>query len=178
MDTDIESSIIVHRKDGTQMKFHEYGTGLYYYDASINRLPNDTNDASFTYCFVETVENNKKLFTRRELLRADQAKELYIRLGRPGQSLYKKILGNNLIKNCPITVEDARRAILIYGPDLYSLKGKMVRSVGRALPSFVPISIPDYVLQHHRDVTLAVDFLYVQRLPFFILNQETFSTMA
>ena len=167
MDTDKEPCINVHRKDGTIMKFQQYGSGLYYYDASVNKRTNNTNEDVSTYCFVETVANNKKLFTRRELESAEQARQLYIKLGRPGQQLFESILSKNLIRNCPVTAEDAKRAAFIYGPELYSLKGKMVRGSSRALPSFVPIAVPDYILQHHKHVTLAMNFFYVQRIPFF-----------
>ena len=33
MDASVEASINVHRKDGTAMKFKEYKSGLYYYEA-------------------------------------------------------------------------------------------------------------------------------------------------
>ena len=60
MDTAIEACMNVHRKDGSIMKFKEYLTGLYYYDAAQNKKPNNTNEDVSGYCFVETVDNNKK----------------------------------------------------------------------------------------------------------------------
>jgi hypothetical protein len=53
--------------------------------------------------------------------------------------------------------------MLIYGPDLATLKGKTTR--GRAtphVPSFTAIPIPAPILQHHQEITLCVDFFFVQ----------------
>ena len=168
MDTAVEACMNVHRKDGSIMKFTEYRSGLYYYDVPKTNTNNNTNENVdlYSYCFVETVDNNKKLFTRKEVERAEQAVRLYAKLGRPGQDVFESILSKGLIKNCPITADDAKRAIVIYGQDLYSLKGKMVKSASRALPAFVPISIPKYILQHHKHVTLSADFFYAQGMPF------------
>jgi hypothetical protein len=57
----------VYRQDGSIMKFKEYKSGLYYYDATdhTDAVPNpsSTND---NYLFLLTVAGNKASFTRRE----------------------------------------------------------------------------------------------------------------
>ena len=52
MDTSVEVCVNVHRKDGSIMKFKEYHSGLYYYDASPKNKINTTNDDVNAYCFV------------------------------------------------------------------------------------------------------------------------------
>ena len=59
MDTDIEPALLVHRQDGTIMKFCEFRTGLYYFDASD---PNNTSTQVTNYCFIHTVAKNKRMF--------------------------------------------------------------------------------------------------------------------
>ena len=67
------------------------------------------------------------MYTQRQVNAADQAKTLYQHLGMPGYRIFFQALEHNHIKNCPLTVEDARRAIKIYGPDIAHLKGKGTR---------------------------------------------------
>jgi len=109
MDTSIEPTLCVHRLDGTIMKFEEQESGLYVFkpnsNASINIYPHCT--------LVTTIEENKKMFTRRQVYNADLARELYRKIGRPGEDAFENILRNNRIHNCPITVDDARRAVII-----------------------------------------------------------------
>ena len=162
MDTATEPSMIVHRADGTLMKFREYTTGLYIYDAA---LPKD-NESVSDYCLVNTVAKNKALYHRREVEGAKRAKDLYIKLGRPSQQCFEQMLSNKLIHNCPVTTEDARRALTIYGPDVSALKGKTTKHKGTAHPQVKPITLPTHILENHKDVTLFVDILYVQGIPF------------
>jgi hypothetical protein len=52
MDTALEHCMIVHRKDGTLMKFRQYTSGLYYYDAAPDSFnSNHTSTDSDAYTF-------------------------------------------------------------------------------------------------------------------------------
>ena len=50
--------------------------------------------------------------------------DLYKKIGRPSYNSYFHILQNNLIRECPVTVMDAKRALKIYGKDAAAIKGK------------------------------------------------------
>ena len=161
MDTAVEAALCVHRTDGTVMKFIEYSTGLYYFDTSQQKLTTSQNITG--YSFVTTVAGNQSRFHRREIAAADAARKLYRHLGRPSQAHFEHILANNLLLNCPVTVDDARRAIAIYGPDPGSLMGKTTkRPAAEHVPTFHPIPAPAFILADHRKVTLCVDIFYVQ----------------
>jgi hypothetical protein len=54
MDTFVEAAMHIHRKDGTVMKFKEYKSGLYYYNAGPKH--SNTRDA---YLFLNTLAENK-----------------------------------------------------------------------------------------------------------------------
>jgi hypothetical protein len=58
------------------------------------------------------------VFVKREIEVADAARDLYRKVGRPSQDKFKEILMKNLIRNCPITVDNAKRALIMYGPYL------------------------------------------------------------
>jgi hypothetical protein len=159
MDTTQELAMVLHKQDGTTMKFQEHTDGLYYYDTHADN--NKTNIES--YSLLQSVSENKTCFVKREIELADKAQELYRKLGRPSQHKFEEILKLNLIMNCPVTIDDAKRALLIYGPDLATIKGKTTKgSPAPHTPSFLAVPIPAPILEHHKDVTLCVDFFFVQ----------------
>jgi hypothetical protein len=153
MDSDDEPALLVHRLDGSVMKFKEHESGLYVYN------PNVTNKIVTGYSILSTVAEQKKLFSRREIKAADAARELYRKIGRPDETEFDSILRRNLIRNCPVTPNDAKRALIIYGPDVAVLKGKTTRSTPAPhVPTFEAVPIPPPVLEHHSQVTLCMDF--------------------
>ncbi|KAI2502818.1 Reverse transcriptase (RNA-dependent DNA polymerase) [Fragilaria crotonensis] len=165
MDTLDEPALIVHRIDGSIMKFVEHPSGLYIYQGNSTNIP-VTGYPSYT--MVSTVAAQKQLFSRREINSADVARELYRKIGRPAEAEFQRILKQHLITNRPVTPDDAKRALIIYGPDIAVIKGKTTRSVAAPrAPTFVAEPIPPPILEHHRNVTLCADFSFVQGLPFF-----------
>ncbi len=117
---------------------------------------------------VSTVAQQKRMFLRREVKSADDARDLYRKIGRPDEAEFLDILKRNFIRDCPVTPDDAKRALIIYGPDIAVVKGKSTRSgAAPRAPTFISEPIPASVLAHHRDVTLCADFFFVQGLPFF-----------
>jgi Reverse transcriptase (RNA-dependent DNA polymerase) len=177
MDTSLDSSLIVHRVDGSQMVFREHPCGLFVFDPSIN----DSNAAVSNYTMLSTVRDNKKMFTPRDVVNADAARRLYRLLGRLSDAEFLKLLGNGSLLNCPVTVADAQRANAIYGPDVASLKGKTTRT-GSAprVPALDVIPLPPHISSHYRNVVLCIDFLFVQGHPFFhtISRDLQFRTIA
>ena len=155
MDSLMEPAIHVHRLDGTVMKFVEHGSGLYVYQTNAH-----SSAQQFTnYTMVSTVADQKKFFSRRQIQSADLARDLYRKLGRPSDAEFLSILRSNLIRNCPVTPDDANCASIIYGPDIATLKGTTTRTAAAAhVPTFIAAPIPAPILEHHANVTLCVDF--------------------
>ena len=163
MDTSVAAAFQVHKVDGSLMIFLEYHSGLYFHDTLAPHCTSNQSSATITnYTLVNTVAKNKSLFTRREIKGADQARELYRKIGYPSEKFFQNILSRNLIHNCPITAEDAKQALAIYGPDLATLKGKTTQRSTEHIPGTIPSTLPDYILEFHRDVTLCMDVFFVQ----------------
>lgn len=75
------------------------------------------------------------------------------------------LIDQNIIKFCPITREYVIRADDIYGANLGSLKGKTVRRA--AVPVDEVISpVPHDIMDRYRNVTLAVDLICINKVPF------------
>jgi hypothetical protein len=165
----VEAAMSVHRKDGSIMKFREYTSGLYYYDLAdtSTAAPNPTNNKHDDYLFLLTVAGNKASFTRREIEGADKARALYRKIGPPSEKDFNDILDNQLIRNCPVTSDDAKRAVQIYGPAINVLKGKNVKKQNKGIKNYQPIQIPAPIIQKYRDLRIFMDIVFVNGTPFF-----------
>ena len=157
MDTDIGPVLHIHKKDGSTIKFTEHTNGLYVHNPYA-----PTKD----YTFVSTVEANKQLYTDREVSEAEAALALHRKLGRPSQKHFEQILQNNLIRNCPVTIHDAKRASKIFGPCVANLKGTAVKHLSVHVASLVPVTVPPELMELHSSITICVDIFFVQRIPF------------
>jgi hypothetical protein len=168
MDTSAEPAFSVHRSDGSLMKFKETENGLYVHDTADPAGSNSISPPVVDYSLLATVAAHKAEFTRREIEGADRARELYHKLGRPSQQDFEAWINKGLIRNCPVTALDAKRATYIYGPDYATLQGKTTRrSPAQHVPSFAPVPLPASILKHHRPITLCVDLFFCQSQPFF-----------
>jgi hypothetical protein len=159
MDTGVESAICVHRLDGSLMEFVEHPCGLFVFDTRSSMDPTSSANVPI-YTMVTTVADQRKLFTRREVAAADQARDLYRKICRPSEAEFQCLLRRNQIRNCPVTPNNAARALIIYCPDLATLKGKTTRAAAPpTVPALEAVPIPPPVLAHHRTVvTLCIDF--------------------
>jgi hypothetical protein len=168
--TDQLPAFHVHRLDGCGSTiFAKHESGLYLYNASTTPVANsiDTKSSIFAYSYLQTVAHNKTKFTARQIDAADSARKLYWFLGRPGHSRFLSILKENHILNCPLTVDDAQRAVQIYGKDVAFLKGKTTASPAKDhIVDFTPVAVCPELLSLHPNVTLCCDLFYVLGLGF------------
>jgi hypothetical protein len=153
-----EVSFLVHRESVSlpNILFKEHANGLHFFD------PREQD-----FAFVETVESNMKLFSKRQVARTDKACSLYASLGFPSTKDFLWILQSNQIKDCPITFDDAKVAYKIWGPSLAALKGKTVRKQPGPVKTET-IYIPKEIRELHKEVTLTIDIFFVNQIPFFI----------
>jgi hypothetical protein len=92
---------------------------------------------------------------------SDATQALYRKLGFPSEKEFIDLLDNNLLINCPITSEDAKQALIMYGNDLGHLKGATVKKQGAALPTVCVFPLPDNIKQDHLQVTLCMGIFHV-----------------
>ena len=108
MDMNEEVAILVHITKDKVMRFVEIGAGLYIWKPEDNSSL--LNKQISSYSFLGLVSENKSSFTRRELKRIDEARNLFIILGMPGYPKFFKDLENKRIRDCEITLDDAKDA--------------------------------------------------------------------
>ena len=81
-----------------------------------------SNDYAFYY--ISTVSDNLKLYSKREIQKADVAIDMCKKLGYPSEASIKRMISGGVLTNRDVTVEDVDRALSIYGKPLGLIKGK------------------------------------------------------
>ena len=76
---------------------------------------------------METVAENMQGYSKRQIRDEKQARELMIAITCPSPRELKCLIKANMLMNNAVTVEDVNRAMDIFGHDVPSLKGKIVR---------------------------------------------------
>jgi hypothetical protein len=114
---------------------------------------------------VSTVSADKAQYSPRDGAAAETARLVYRLLGRPSEADFQHILRHNLLRNYPVTPQDASRAFRIYGPDVPTLKGKTTKaSASPPAPTLFDRSPP--IPEEYQDITLCVDIFFVQGVCF------------
>jgi hypothetical protein len=153
---------VVHKEDGTMRQFKQSDNGLFYMDAK--ELIEEEEDGTV---LVNTVDENKKKYTNAAYKQAALARKLQNVIGRPSARAFLNIVDKNLLKDCPIVREDVLAAEDIFGPNLGSLKGKTVRQTGERVRAEYD-EIPKGIMERYRDVTICVDLMYINKVPFLV----------
>ena len=149
-----EDALVVHHpKKSVQFKRGE--DNLYTLKAKYNTKT----------CLVETVEDNKAFYTKRQVEKAKQARQLLHTLGFPTVNDMKVMIKMNSVSNCPVTIEDVELAEKIYGKDVASLKGKTVRRKPNPVVNNM-IELPPELMEAQGKVEICFDILYINELPF------------
>jgi hypothetical protein len=167
-DNAIEDAFTVHTPDGP-IKFANVDD-LYLYrphsKTSQSNYAHKVTPASEDYSFlVNTLEENLKGYSERQIKAAKKARDLYHNAGAPGIEELKALLRMQHIKSCPVTAEDLQNAEDIYGMDIHHLRGTTTRRTPRRIQTS-KIWIPREIKNRHQDLTWCIDVLHVNGIPF------------
>ena len=111
---------------------------------------------------IATISENEKLFTKREVESAREARVLQKKLGFAPTDSIVSLLQSGGIINLNTTTYDLKRADEIYGKDVASLKGRMTRSKD---PTFRLEHIP---LPLIKNLVMHVDVMYISGLTYLL----------
>lgn len=125
---------------------------------------------------VSAVQTNKSKCSDRDCTRAKLARKPQVLVGRPELKDFLRHIDGNSIPNFPINCQDAINAHDIFGRNVGSLKGNTTR---RTLDGIVSnmAHLPKTVMEKCRDVTLCIDVMFVNCIPFF-LSVSRFSSLS
>jgi hypothetical protein len=160
-DSGQEHAFIVEKLGGTERRFIKTDAGLFYLDMA------NKDKVKLGTALLHTVTDKKSKYTARAYCQALLACKLQKMLGYPSTCDFLKYIDKHMIPNCPIQREDILAAEDILRPCVDSLKGKTVcRGEDHVLSDLSPI--PHDILDCYRHVTLCVDIMYVNKLPFLV----------
>jgi hypothetical protein len=69
-----------------------------------------------------------------------------------GYKCFFKLLESNYWRDCPITTDDAKRALHIYGTDIVMLRGKATKEKPKAINNTAYVNIPKTIQDHHPNI--------------------------
>lgn len=153
--------MLVHRKDGTIMKFQECRSGLCFYEAG----PKFSSSVVSNYHFLNTAAENKCNHTLRKIQGANKARALCRKIGRPSEINFKDILEQNLIRNCPVTPDHAHRGLVICGPDIATLEGKTIKTQNKGIPNHQAAQIPAPIIALYKNLRLFTGIFWANGSP-------------
>jgi hypothetical protein len=112
--------------------------------------------------FVQTVEDNMKLFSKRQIAGAKKARELHEKLIYPSTADFRAIVGAGRVAGSEVTLDDVKAAEVIWGWSVLKLKGNMTCStVKRTVQSIV--KLPCELIKLHCEVELVIDCFFVNK---------------
>jgi hypothetical protein len=164
----VESAFVVEKPDGTERRFIKTPLGLFCHDTTADPpnagfLPSSGSATTL----ITTVDDKKSKYTARTYAQALLARKLQKMVGYPSTRDFMQLIDGNLIPNCPVSRADVVAAEDILGPSVDSLKGKTVRRGEEHVSSDI-LPVPRDILSLYRAVTLCVDIMYVNKLPFLV----------
>jgi hypothetical protein len=116
---------------------------------------------------VSTIETNKSKYADRDYTCAKLARKTQILIGQPELKDFIRFIESNSLPNCPITAQDAINAQAIFGRNIGSLKGKMTIRTLAGIRANI-INIPKEIMEQYRSITLCIDIMFVNKIPFFM----------
>jgi hypothetical protein len=164
-----QDAFIVKRDDDTFLEFVPSKEGLYYYDYRNSIARSMMKPVHSTTMVVESVETIRRNFTKKELKQAEEARRLYVMMGRPSVHDFANMIKKGKILNNPVSMDDYKIAETIYGKDLGVIKGKTVRTK----PNPVMIDI-DTAVKERYNIVLAVDIMQFTGLIFLVTVSRNF----
>ena len=79
----------------------------------------------------------------------------------PGYKKYFRALEKNQIRNCQVTVDDAKVSMHIFGREPASIKDKATRQRPKAIGAMPLVEIPETILDLHPSTAISMDYVYV-----------------
>ncbi len=165
----------MHTAQG-QVHFHKDEQGLPYIEleqsgcmAAIMLMQNASQQSTERkgVALMQTVIENFEGYTKREVLRAKEARCAQAMIGNPSKGDFKGMVSNNMINNCSITPSGIANAKEIFGPALASMRGKTVRRTPVPMVGDY-ITVPRLLVKQNRRITMAANVFFVDGTAFLI----------
>jgi hypothetical protein len=171
MNSKQDNAFYVTKPDGSVLRFAPMEKGLY-------ACSSPAASESSGWALINTVEERKQEYTKREYRNAVLARKVQNIIMFPGVREYTKIADSKLIANCPIGRVDIMVAERIFGTNLGALKGKTVYHSGVPVSGRIEGVLPT-ILERYQKVILSIDIIFVNKIPMLltVLHGLSFRTV-
>ncbi len=116
---------------------------------------------------VQTVQGNYEGYTKKDILKANEARRAQRMIGNPSEKDYKGMVSGNLITNCSITTTNISNARGIFGPDLASIREKIVQRTPAPMVADY-VAVPCSLVEANKVITMAADVFFVYGTAFLL----------
>ncbi len=106
--------------------------------------------------FIQTVKDNMKLLSKRQIGSANQARDLFEKMIFPSTADFRAIVSAGGVPGSDVTLKNVKAAVVIWGCSILKMKGNMVRRNGKKVVQSI-IKVPIELIKLHQDVELAID---------------------
>ena len=134
------------------------------YDVYVHNIKSCNDIVKKRVTLVNTVSNNMKQFSSREIKMARLARELSCKMGNPSEQALIRMIKEGRIINCPITITDIENANKIWGRNMAYIKGKTTSHKAPIVTIDSNINYQTY----DKNITIMIDIMYVETIPFLI----------
>ncbi len=172
-----EGHYIVHTPRGA-VKFNKDEQGLPYINLEAltktavmllqSAQHKETTRIKTATTLVQTVQENYEGYTKREVLKAKEARQGQTMIGNPSKGDYRGLVSSNMISNCPIAPINITNTRAIFGLGLASVWGKTVRRTSAPVVAD-HVAVPRGVVERNKVVTMAADVFFVDGTPFLVM---------
>ncbi len=159
----------VHTDEGI-VELKPSARGLHYHNVS-------DPERNIKLMLVNTVRGNFKGYTCHEVKRARELQCIQGMIVKPTEREFAGMVHEELLTNCPVTVRDIDNANQIFGPDLANLRGKVTRTKPKRV-QVKYVQIPWDFVQLHKYVTLVMDVMFMNGLPFLVTSSQGLSLVT
>ncbi len=118
---------------------------------------------------IQTIQGNYEGYTKKETLRAREARRAQTMLWSPTKKDFKGMVSSNIIPNCPISGSNITNAQNIFGPDLASVRRKTVHQTPAPVVGDY-VAIPHKLVKANAAVTLVAIVFFVDGAAFLVKN--------
>jgi hypothetical protein len=160
-DNHIKDAFLVTGPNGIKVPFRPVGKGL----CACGTFPGDAS--ADAWAFISMVDDRKKEYTKQEYRDAMLAQCVQNIIMFPSIRTYNKIVDSNLLANCPVTHQDISAADHILGKNISALKGKTAYQQGTPISGRTD-GIPRGIQLHFQGAVLAIDIMFVNKIPFLV----------
>jgi hypothetical protein len=98
--------------------------------------------------FIQTVKDNMKLFSKRQIAGATQAKDLFKKMISPSTADFRAIVSAGSVPGSDVTLKDVKAAEVIWGCSVLKMKGNMARRNGKKVVQSI-IEVPTELIKLH-----------------------------